>query len=100
MTVLSKSTHVESACPRPAIDLSASDLARNGWTIVLEYVDHETSKNSDRAQLQQMFRDASQRKFDVLLFWSLDRLSWEGVLPTMKHLQRLTSYGIGYRSFT
>jgi len=24
----------------PAIDLSASDLARKGWTIVLEYVDH------------------------------------------------------------
>jgi len=52
---------------------------------------------SDREQLQQMFVDASQRKFDVLLFWSLDRLS--RVLPTLLHLQRLTSY-IGYRSFT
>jgi len=40
-----------------------------------------------------------QDKFDVLLFWSLDRLSWEGVLPIL-HLERLTSYGIGYRSFT
>jgi hypothetical protein len=27
-----------------------------------------------------MFRDASQRRFDVLLFWALDRLSREGVL--------------------
>jgi len=36
----------------------------------------------------------------VLLFWSLDRLSREGVLPTLEHLQRLTTYGIGYRSFT
>jgi hypothetical protein len=33
-----------------------------------------------------MFQDASQRKFDVLLFWSLDRLSREGVLPTLQHL--------------
>ena len=27
-------------------------------------------------------------------------LSREGVLPTLQHLQRLTIYGIGYRSFT
>src|SRR5215471_3676395 len=47
-----------------------------------------------------MFQDASQRKFDVLLFWSLDRLSREGVLETLQHLQRLTSYGVAWRSFT
>ena len=47
-----------------------------------------------------MFEDASRRKFDVLLFWSLDRLSREGVLETLQHLQRLTSYGVAWRSFT
>ena len=47
-----------------------------------------------------MFADASRRKFDVLLFWSLDRLSREGVLETLQHLQRLTSYGIAWRSYT
>src|SRR6202795_2395647 len=47
-----------------------------------------------------MFHDASQRKFDVLLFWALDRLSREGVLETLQHLNRLTSYGIGYRSYS
>jgi DNA invertase Pin-like site-specific DNA recombinase len=47
-----------------------------------------------------MFQDASQRKFDVLLFWSLDRLSREGVLETLQHLQRLTSHGVAWRSFT
>jgi DNA invertase Pin-like site-specific DNA recombinase len=36
----------------------------------------------------------------VLLFWSLARLSREGVLETLQHLQRLTSYGIAWRSFT
>jgi DNA invertase Pin-like site-specific DNA recombinase len=35
-----------------------------------------------------------------LLFWSLDRLSREGVLPTLNYLQQLTEYGVGYRSFT
>ena len=74
--------------------------APEGWTIFREYVDHETGKNDDRCEFQAMFRDASQRKFDVLLFWALDRLSREGVLETLQHLNRLTSYGVGYRSFT
>ena len=47
-----------------------------------------------------MFADASKHKFDVVLFWSLDRLSREGVSETLQHLNRLTSYGIGYRSYT
>ena len=44
--------------------------------------------------------DASQRRFDLVLFWSLDRFSREGVLETLHHLQRLAQYGVGYRSFT
>jgi DNA invertase Pin-like site-specific DNA recombinase len=74
--------------------------ARQGWEIVNEYIDQRSAKNDDRAQFQQMFQDASQRRFDVLLFWSLDRLSREGVLETLQHLQRLTSYGVTWRSFT
>jgi DNA invertase Pin-like site-specific DNA recombinase len=74
--------------------------AHSGWRIVAEYVDHESGKVSDREQFQAMFNAASKRQFDVLLFWSLDRLSREGVLPTLQHLQRLTSYGVGYRSYT
>jgi DNA invertase Pin-like site-specific DNA recombinase len=35
-----------------------------------------------------------------VLFWSLDRFSREGVFETLQYLQRLTSYGVGYRSFT
>jgi DNA invertase Pin-like site-specific DNA recombinase len=74
--------------------------AAQGWTVYREYVDHETGKTDDRTEFQDMFRDASQRKFDVLLFWALDRLSREGVLETLQHLNRLTSDGVGYRSFT
>src|SRR6266550_1741205 len=71
-----------------------------GWTVYREYVDHESGSTNDRTAFQTMFKDASQRKFDVLLFWALDRLSREGVLETLQHLNRLTSYGVGYRSFT
>jgi DNA invertase Pin-like site-specific DNA recombinase len=68
--------------------------------LVHEYVDLATEKHSDREQFQRLFADASQRKFDPVLFWSLDRFSREGVLETPNHLQRLAAYGVGYRSFT
>ncbi|HEU0049367.1 MAG TPA: recombinase family protein [Nitrososphaera sp.] len=73
---------------------------KHDWQITREYVDHETGGTSDRAQFQVMFADASKRKFDLLLFWSLDRLSREGVLETLQHLNRLTACGVGYKSFT
>jgi DNA invertase Pin-like site-specific DNA recombinase len=71
-----------------------------GWTIVHEYVDRASGKRSDREQFQKLFEDASQRKFDFVLFWSLDRFSREGVRETLNHLERLSSYGVNYRSFT
>jgi DNA invertase Pin-like site-specific DNA recombinase len=70
------------------------------WEIVQEYVDRSTGKRSDRQQFQRMFSAASQREFDILLFWSLDRLSREGTVQTLNHLERLTGYGVNYRSFT
>jgi DNA invertase Pin-like site-specific DNA recombinase len=74
--------------------------AKQGWQIAGEYIDCASGKNSDREQFQALFAAASRREFDVVLFWSLDRFSREGVLATLQHLQRLTSYGVGYRSFT
>lgn len=74
--------------------------AKQGWEIAGEYVDQESGSTADRAEFQRMFTDASKRRFDVLLFWALDRLSREGVLETLQHLNRLESYGICYRSYT
>jgi DNA invertase Pin-like site-specific DNA recombinase len=71
-----------------------------GWDITKEYVDETSGGTSDRAAFQAMFQDASKRRFDVLLFWSLDRLSREGVLETLQHLNRLTGYGVQWRSYT
>ena len=70
------------------------------WEVVAEFVDNASGKHSDRPKFQQMFDAASRREFDCLLFWSLDRFSREGVLETLQHLQRLTAYGVAYRSFT
>jgi DNA invertase Pin-like site-specific DNA recombinase len=74
--------------------------AKQNWIIVHEYVDQASGKWSDREAFQEMFAAASKRQFDIVLFWSLDRFSREGVFETLQHLQRLTGYGVGYRSFT
>lgn len=77
--------------------------ARQGWQVAGEYVDNGQSgarSGNARPEFSRMMRDASQRKFDVLLFWSLDRLSREGVSQTLDYLNRLQSWGVGFRSFT
>ena len=74
--------------------------ATQGWTITREFVDRASGKRSDRDQFQMMFVAASKREFDCLLFWSLDRFSREGTVETLNYLQRLGSYGVGFRSFT
>lgn len=70
------------------------------WQIVAEYIDHESGGSATRAGFRQMMRDAAMRRFDVLLFWSLDRLTREGPCETLQYLNTLSSPGVGYRSFT
>ena len=74
--------------------------AKQNRAVFDTYVDVESGSKSDRHEFQRMLRDASQRKFDLVLFWALDRFSREGVLATLQHLNRLESYGVGFRSFT
>ncbi len=74
--------------------------AKQGWEICHEYCDCESGAKAHRVAFKQMFADAAQRKFDLVMFWALDRLSREGVLEALQHLRRLESYGVGYKSFT
>ena len=75
--------------------------ARQNWEIVAEYCDVVTaSGKKERKQFDAMFLAASQKQFDLVLFWSLDRFSREGTLTTLQYLQRLDGYGVGWRSYT
>ena len=47
-----------------------------------------------------MLADAHRRQFELVLCCALDRLSREGMVPTVLHLQRLASYGVGFHSYT
>ena len=94
---------VSTADGRQEVDNQLNELRRfaatQGWEIVTEYVDHESGGHADRPEFLRMLADASQRHFDVLLFWALDRLTREGALETLQYLTRLNSYGVAFRSF-
>lgn len=70
------------------------------WEIHREYIDYETGKHADRQEFIRLFQAASQREFDVVLFWALDRFTREGPLETLQHLNLLANYGVSFRSFT
>src|SRR6202041_1876255 len=63
--------------------------SKQGWEIVAEYIDVVSgSGKKERPKFLAMMQDASQHRFDVLLFWSLDRLSREGIVRTLGYLQQ------------
>jgi DNA invertase Pin-like site-specific DNA recombinase len=71
-----------------------------GWVIAGEYVDQKTGRTSDREAFQRLFQDAYQKRFDLVLFWALDRFSREGATDTLQHLRKLSTYGVKWKSFT
>ncbi len=71
-----------------------------GYTVYREYIDQESGTTTNRSALTELLAAASQRRFDLLLFWSLDRLSREGARKTIFLLQQLDDYSISYKSFT
>jgi DNA invertase Pin-like site-specific DNA recombinase len=70
------------------------------WVIAKTYRDDIPTEGDGHSAYGQMRKDAENRKFDVLLFWSLDRFSRLGVLPTLRTLTQFTEWGIRYKSFT
>ena len=61
---------------------------RNDWTVVEEYNEtvSGTKGVNDRKELERMLKDASRKKFDKLVIWSVDRLG-----RSMKHLVSVLS---------
>ena len=47
-----------------------------------------------------MWADVARHRFDLLLFWSLDRLTREGTYKTLTYLRRLTDSGVKFKSYT
>ncbi len=79
-------------------------ISRNeGWELVGTFTDIHVSgavKGKDRPKFTAMMLAASQKQFDLILFWAIDRFSREGLLPTLQYLDRLDTWGIKYKSYT
>jgi DNA invertase Pin-like site-specific DNA recombinase len=76
-------------------------IDRRGWKLVYTFEDVMSGRKSekDRPGFAGMFKAAHQRKFDILVFWALDRLTREGTRATLNYLQRLESKGVDYVSY-
>jgi DNA invertase Pin-like site-specific DNA recombinase len=74
---------------------------RRGWTITSEYVDNGYSgaKANIRPALQQLWKDARRRKFDVVAVWKLDRFG-RSLRDLVNSLDEFRSLGIEFISLT
>lgn len=70
------------------------------YKIYDEYVDVISGGSSNKPEFSRMMEDASKRKFDILLFFALDRLTREGTRKTIQYLQMLDDYGVKYKSYS
>lgn len=70
------------------------------YTIYGEYVDVVSGTKENRPQFDLMIKDASKRKFDMVLFFALDRLTRQGARMTIHYLQMFDSFGVSYKSYT
>ena len=75
---------------------------QNNYTIAGEYVDRESGRKgaAERAQFRLMFDDAAKSKFDLVLVWSLDRLTRQGLAHTVNYLQKFDNYGVAFHSYS
>jgi DNA invertase Pin-like site-specific DNA recombinase len=75
-------------------------FAEQHGTIYYVYTDQESGGKADRTEFKQLLLEAYQHKFDLVVFWRLDRFSREGVLATLRYLKELKDHGVNYKSFT
>jgi DNA invertase Pin-like site-specific DNA recombinase len=75
-------------------------FAERHGSIYQVYTDQESGGKAERSAFQQLLLEAYQHKFDLVVFWRLDRFSREGALATLRYLKELKDHGVNYKSFT
>jgi len=75
-------------------------FAEQHGTIYQVFTDQESGGKADRAEFKTLLLEAYQKKFDLVVFWRLDRFSREGALATLRYLKELKDHGVDYKSFT
>jgi len=75
---------------------------KQGWKVMEVITDICSGGKGidERPGLDKVFQLAHKKAFDILIFWSLDRLSREGSRKTIQYLTQLDDYGVAWHSFT
>lgn len=76
------------------------EFAERHGTIYKVFTDQESGGKADRVEFKLLLLEAYQKKFDLVVFWRLDRFSREGALATLRYLKDLKDHGVNYKSFT
>jgi DNA invertase Pin-like site-specific DNA recombinase len=76
------------------------EFAERHGTIYKVFTDQESGGKADRTEFKALLLEAYQQKFDLVVFWRLDRFSREGALATLRYLKELKDHGVNYKSFT
>jgi putative DNA-invertase from lambdoid prophage Rac len=70
------------------------------WELFKEYSDQVSATDLvHRTAWRELLTDASQRRFDLLLVWRMDR-AFRSVLDAANTLERLRAWGVGLRSYS
>src|SRR3990172_6682475 len=70
-----------------------------GYTVVKEYTDKTSAgPRGEQDQFNEMMKGASRRDFDILLFWSWDRVTRRGPLVTLHLMAEFERMGVAYTS--
>ena len=84
------------------VDMQLIDMRKSieskGWNLFHEYVDRGISgSKSSRPQLDKLMRHASEKKFDAVLVWKLDRFG-RSVRHLVNAIAELESFGVSFIS--
>lgn len=66
--------------------------------ILIEDQDVISGTKARKPGLDRILAAAERKEFDILVVWSLDRLTREGALRTLEIIQQLTKLGVGFHS--
>jgi DNA invertase Pin-like site-specific DNA recombinase len=72
---------------------------KSGFSNYGEFWDITSGANDSRPSFDAMYLQAHQRRFQVVIFWSLDRFSRSGTLFTLQKLKELENLGIAWISY-
>jgi DNA invertase Pin-like site-specific DNA recombinase len=75
-------------------------FAERHGTIYKVFTEEVSGGKSERSEFKQLLLEAYQQRFDLVVFWRLDRFSREGALATLRYLKELKDHGVNYKSFT